>query len=189
MSGRLLYVMGPSGAGKDSLIAWLRQRLAAEPALYWSQRTIDRPRSDADAQHEAVSSGEFAGLHAQGRFALCWQANGQHYGVRHTELLPLQGNAWVVVNGSRAYLPELLRRYPTALALHITAPAPVLRQRLLARGRDTPQAVEARVQRALQWVPPAHLQTLEFCNDGRLDDCGRALLQTLQQLPDWPPAR
>lgn len=186
MAGRLVYVIGPSGAGKDSLIGWLKNRLAAQPALHWSQRTIDRPHIAGDTQHEAVSTAEFLALKAQGCFALCWQANGHHYGIRTTELRALDAHAWVVVNGSRAYLPELVRRYPNALVLHITAPVPTLRQRLLARGRESAQALEDRLQRVVACPVAAHVQILEFSNVGRLDACGQALLQTLQHLPDWP---
>jgi ribose 1,5-bisphosphokinase len=60
---------------------------------------------------------------------------------------------WVMVNGSRAYLDEAKRRFPGLTVLHITAPTEVLRARLLARGRENEQAIEARLSRAQNFVP------------------------------------
>jgi ribose 1,5-bisphosphokinase len=186
MSGRLLYVMGPSGAGKDSLMGWLKERLSSQPAVYWAQRTIDRPRSANDALHEALTSLEFFDQQTQGCFALYWHANGHQYGIRKTELHALHTGAWVVVNGSREYLPALLQNYPDAMALHITAPTQTLRQRLLARGRESFNDVEARLQRAVEFTVPPNAQTLEFVNNGLLEDCGLALVHALQKLPGFP---
>jgi ribose 1,5-bisphosphokinase len=106
--------------------------------------------------------------------------------VRHAELEPLRRGDWVLVNGSRAYLPQALQQFPELVAVHITASPGVLRQRLAARGRETAQQIEARVQRAVSFQPPPHTAAIEVRNDNALDDAGRALLHALQQLPGWP---
>jgi ribose 1,5-bisphosphokinase len=182
----LVYFMGPSGAGKDSLLAWLRQQLPAHAPVHWARRTISRPPDPAGEQHEDVSPEAHAALQAAGGFALHWQANGLAYGVRRSELDALAQGRWLFVNGSRAYFPQALQRYPALVAVHITASAGVLRERLLARGRETPAQVEARVQRALQFQTPAGVAGIEVRNDTRIDDAGRQLLQGLQRLPGWP---
>lgn len=186
MTGRLVYCMGPSGAGKDSLFDWLRQHLPATSAVHWARRTISRVASAGAEAHEGVDGRTFAALRDGQAFALHWDAHGLHYGVRRTELEPLRRGGWVVVNGSRAYLPQALQQFPELVAVHITASPEVLRQRLTARGRETAPQIEERVRRALAFVPPPHTAAIEVRNDTTLDEAGRALLHALQQLPGWP---
>jgi ribose 1,5-bisphosphokinase len=186
MTGRLVYCMGPSGAGKDSLLDWLRPHLPASSPVHWARRTISRAATSGGETHESVDDSTFAQLRDAHAFALHWEANGLHYGVRHAELEPLRRGDWVLVNGSRAYLPQALQQFPELVAVHITASPGVLRQRLAARGRETAQQIEARVQRAVSFQPPPHTAAIEVRNDNALDDAGRALLHALQQLPGWP---
>ena len=91
-----------------------------------------------------------------------------------------------ITNGTRANLPEALARFPHLVAVHITASPQVLRERLLSRGRETREEVEARVQRALAYTPPPGAARLEVHNDGALDDAGQRLLNALENLPGWP---
>ncbi|VTU41157.1 Ribose 1,5-bisphosphate phosphokinase PhnN [Variovorax sp. PBS-H4] len=180
MKGQLVYVMGPSGAGKDSLIAWLKDHLPPHLPLHLARRTITRPVRDGDEQHHSVSEQAFGLLHQAQAFALDWQANGLRYGVLHDELAPLHRGDWVLVNGSRAYLPQAAARFPQLTAVHVTASLDVLRQRLLARGREAPERVEARVQRALAFLPPPY--AIEVRNDGPIAEAGAQLLQALERL-------
>lgn len=173
MTGRLIYVIGPSGAGKDSVLAGLRSCWPATPSTHWARRTISRPGTAHGEQHEAVDGQTFERLLASQAFALHWQANGLHYGVRHAELQPLRSGYWVFVNGSRGHLPELLSRWPHATVVHIGASAHVLEARLLARGRETPEAVAKRLTREV----PIRLPPGSLCiqNDGELGDAVSAL--------------
>jgi ribose 1,5-bisphosphokinase len=185
---RLIYTLGPSGAGKDSLLAWLASQLPPNAPVHLARRTISRPVQRDGEAHESVDLPSFERLRDQHAFALHWEANGLHYGVRHGELAALQNEGWVLVNGSRAYLAHALRKYPGLTVLHITASAATLRRRLLARGRETPDKVEARVQRAAAFRLPAQVAAIEVGNDGTLEAAGAQLLQALQRLDGWPPA-
>ena len=185
MSTRLIYVTGPSGAGKDSLLTWLKGQLPAHAPTHWARRTISRPVQAGGEAHEAVTVQAFDQLQVQGSFALHWQANQMKYGIRQTELAPLNDGLWVLVNGSRGYLAQARERYPALTVLHVTASADILRRRLLARGRETPEMVEARVQRATQFPPAVGTGLIEIHNNGALDDAGAALLSALQGLEGW----
>ena len=132
-TGRLVYCMGPSG--KDSLLGWLRTHLPQPCPVHWAQRTISRAATSGGEAHDCVSRQAFAALRSEHAFALHWQANGLGYGVRHAQLAPLAQGHWVLLNGSRAYLPEALARFPDLVAVHITASPQVLHERLLSRGR------------------------------------------------------
>ena len=185
-TGRLVYCMGPSGAGKDSLLDWLRAHLPQPCPVHWAQRTISRAATSGGEAHDSVSPQAFAALSSEHAFALHWHANGLVYGIRHAQLAPLAQGHWVLLNGSRAYLPEALARFPDLVAVHITASPQVLRERLLSRGRETREEVEARVQRALAYTPPPGAASLEVHNDGALSDAGQRLLNALENLPGWP---
>ncbi|RZJ15210.1 MAG: phosphonate metabolism protein/1,5-bisphosphokinase (PRPP-forming) PhnN [Acidovorax sp.] len=186
MTQRLVYFMGPSGAGKDSLLDWLRAQLPGHLPLRWARRTISRPMDPGGEAHESVTPPEFTALREAAAFALHWEANGLCYGIRHEELSPQMAGGWVLLNGSRAYLPQALERFPQMNAVHITASPEVLRRRLLARGRESADQVEARVQRALAFQVPAGVAGIAVHNNGALDDAGRELLKALSQLPGWP---
>jgi ribose 1,5-bisphosphokinase len=183
---RLIYVMGPSGAGKDSLLDWLKSKLPPQSPIHFAKRTIDRPLQALGEQHESVDDQSFEHLLKEKSFAMHWLANGRQYGVRHGELAPLRQKRWLLVNGSRAYLPEALRLFDGLTVLHISASADILRARLLARQRETPEAVEARVQRAVAFSVPTTCHCVSVLNDTSLDDAGAALMKALASLPSWP---
>lgn len=189
MSVRLIYLMGPSGSGKDSVLGWLRARLDPRHPVHWARRTITRPVQAGGERHESIDSEEFAALKAQGEFALAWQANRLYYGIRQHELAPLACGQWVLVNGSRAYLDEALVRFPDMTVVQITARAETLRRRLAARGRESPEEVEERVARASTFRLPPGVQQVN--NDEKLDQAGHDLLSILQALEGWtalPPS-
>lgn len=146
-TGRLIFLIGPSGSGKDSLIDASRERLAAA-GVQIARRVITR---SAEAKGEAahgVTAEQFETLRAQGAFAMHWRANGLDYGIpRQLDQWLAAGRA-VLVNGSRGYLAEARQRYPNLLAVRVEVRPEVLRERLLARGRETAEEVEQRLARS-----------------------------------------
>ena len=178
---RLIYVIGPSGAGKDSLLNGLRQDFAAmtqPPPFYFAQRTITRNHDQSNEDHEATDASNFDLLVNSNAFALNWFANGLHYGVRHQELAPMSEGVWVIVNGSRAYLEEAKLKFPMLTVLHITASIEVLRSRLFSRGRETEQVIEDRLNRSLNFV--IEPQDLCISNNGSLAESLTLLKNLLQ---------
>lgn len=178
-TGRLIYLVGPSGSGKDSLIDAAPERLAAA-GVQIARRVITR---SAEAKGEAahgVTSEQFEALRAQGAFAMHWQANGLDYGI------PVQVDQWlaagraVLVNGSRAYLAEARRRYPNLLAVLVQVRPEVLRERLLARGRESAEEVEQRLARnaRLQALADPSLHVLD--NSTTLETAVAALFALLR---------
>lgn len=146
MRGQLIYLMGPSGSGKDSLLNAARERLA-ERGCVIERRVITRSAEALGEDAIGVAPGEFDQQEAAGYFALSWRANGLAYGI------PRQIDDWlaagqdVLVNGSRAYLVQARQRYPGLIGILLTVDLDVLRQRLLARGRETPEQIEQRLAR------------------------------------------
>lgn len=146
MPGRLIYLMGPSGAGKDSLIEASREslhRLGCDVV----RRVITRSAESVGEEAIGVSQAQFEGLRQQGGFALHWRANGLEYGIpsQIDEWLALGRN--VLVNGSREHLADARQRYPTLLPILLTVKSEVLRDRLVRRGRENADEIEARLGR------------------------------------------
>jgi ribose 1,5-bisphosphokinase len=184
MNQRLIYVMGPSGAGKDSVLGWLRENLPADLPVHWAQRTITRPVAAGGENHEEIDAANFVRLQDQGAFALAWQANGLHYGVRHAELSSLKQKHWVLVNGSRGHLQLAQQSHPGLQVVHITAAPETLMQRLTARQRETPEEIKQRIRRATAFTVAEG--TIEIHNNGPLAQAGEALLNALEKLEGWP---
>lgn len=180
--GRLVYVIGPSGAGKDSLIAYARGRLGTDDRYIFSRRHITRPAESGGEDHIPIAPEEFERACAGDRFALHWHGNGHFYGVdRNIDLWLAQGRH-IVLNGSRAYLPVAAERYPGLLPVLIRIDPAVLRERLAARGRETADEIEARIRRAAALEPVGHPALVVIRNDRTLSDAGEAFVRLLRSL-------
>ncbi|WPC06530.1 phosphonate metabolism protein/1,5-bisphosphokinase (PRPP-forming) PhnN [Pseudomonas benzenivorans] len=169
MGGRLIYLMGPSGSGKDSLLQAARGPLAARGCRI-ARRVITRSAEALGEEALSLSPEQFETQERAGAFAMSWRANGLAYGIPRQVDEWLAGGADVLVNGSRAYLDEARRRYPDLFAVLLAVDPAVLRRRLLARGRETPLEIEARLARNAQFAGGAaqgeRLQLLD--NSGEL---------------------
>jgi ribose 1,5-bisphosphokinase len=148
MTGTLIALVGPSGAGKDSLIAGARRHFGRNPAIGFVRRFITRPH-DIHEDHVPVTCEQFARMEADGSFALSWRANGLGYGLPATIGHELESGLVLVANLSREAVPELRARVARPLVVHVTASAQVLGDRLARRSRESLQEQEARLARAL----------------------------------------
>ncbi|MGU3523995.1 ribose 1,5-bisphosphokinase [Enterobacteriaceae bacterium C23F] len=164
MAGRLIWLVGPSGSGKDSLLAALRQREHAQIVV--AHRYITRPANAGSENHIALSEHEFFTRAERQLFALSWHANALYYGVGIEIDVWLHAGFDVVVNGSRAHLPQAKARYANALLPVCLQVSPdVLRSRLEQRGRETPKEIAQRLDRAARYTPD---NCLMLNNDGSL---------------------
>lgn len=164
-SERLIVVVGPSGAGKDSVIAAWLSALPEPRRPHRARRTITRA-ADLHEDHEPLDAAAFAAASACGAFAFDWQAHGLHYGIRHAELAALATGGWVVMNGSRSHLPRLQLAAPFARVVEIDAPASVRAERLQSRGREAAAQCQARIDREIDTGAAA----LRVLNAGRLEE-------------------
>ena len=169
----IFAVVGPSGAGKDTLIAGA---LRARPDLHLVRRVITRPADAGGEAFESVSEPEFARRKAAGAFALDWQAHGLFYGIPKSEV---ERPGDVLFNGSRLALPDARTAFPDLRVILVTAPDAVLAARLSARGRETVDDIAARLQRAA-YVLPLGITAAVITNDATVEDGVAALLAALQ---------
>ena len=178
-TGRLIFLVGPSGSGKDSLIDASREQLAAA-GVEIARRVITRSAEAKGEAAQGVTPEQFDTLRAQGAFAMHWRANGLDYGIpRQVDQWLAAGRA-VLVNGSRAYLPEARQRYPDLLAVLVEVKPEVLRQRLLARGRESAEEVEQRLARSARLQAAADPSVHVLDNSSTLEAAVAAFVSLLR---------
>ncbi|WP_266159914.1 phosphonate metabolism protein/1,5-bisphosphokinase (PRPP-forming) PhnN [Dyella silvatica] len=176
--GRLYYVMGPSGAGKDSVLSWVREHGIPQGVLC-AHRYITRPAHAGGENHVALSDAEFESRALRGLFALTWQAHGLHYGIGREIEHWLHRGADVLVNGSRDAYEQARERFPALQPVLITASREAIAARLAARGRESAADIAARLARSDAYEAPQ--DALVIHNDGSLAEAGAALLDAIWQ--------
>jgi len=145
--GRLVLVVGPSGAGKDTLISGARLECADAPAVIFPRRVVTRP-SSAYEDHDAVDLETFNRVAAEGSFALWWEAHSHRYGVPISIDDDIRLGRTVVCNVSRTVTDHAKRRYAAVSVVLITAPQRILAARLATRDRGSDGDVATRVARS-----------------------------------------
>ena len=147
MAGQFFFVVGPSGAGKDSLISGLRPQLDPT-AFVFARRVITRTAQVEAEDHDSCTEAEFLQREQEGQFLITWQAHGLRYGLPASLRDELDRGVHVVANGSRQMIQALQSRVPSLRVIEVTAPVSVLRERLQGRQRESAPDIEARLQRA-----------------------------------------
>jgi ribose 1,5-bisphosphokinase len=146
--GRLVLVVGPSGAGKDTLIDAVRAACCDDASIVFPRRLITRPSSSAE-DHDTMSAAAFDQAAAGGAFALRWAAHGLKYGIPAAIDEDIRAGRTVVCNLSRTVIGVTRARYANVTVVQVTAPQEILAARLSARGRGSDGSIMDRVQRSV----------------------------------------
>ena len=146
ISGGLFYIIGASGAGKDSLIRAVCELSQAQDRLRIATRYITRPVTELD-QHIEISTTQFAERRASGDFLFDWSAHSFEYAISTDVRDWVAAGQRVLIDGSRAYLDQARRRYPALKVIGIDVNPECIPARLRQRGRETVSAISERLQR------------------------------------------
>lgn len=177
--GTLFIVVGPSGAGKDSLISEARKTLAGNSRIGFVRRVITRPSDGVTEDHIAVTETQFRTMVEAGAFAVHWQAHGLNYGIPATTLDELAAGTSLIVNGSREHLAEFARTYDKLIVLHVTASPEIIASRLAARGRESAEDIMRRMARQTQdWQIGLQVETID--NSGDLHDAAHRFVNAIR---------
>ncbi|OPY99765.1 phosphonate metabolism protein/1,5-bisphosphokinase (PRPP-forming) PhnN [Bradyrhizobium sacchari] len=146
--GRLVLVVGPSGAGKDTLLRQAQAACSDDPDIVFPRRVVTRA-SSADEDNIAVSQDEFRRAREHGDFAVHWEAHGHSYALPLEINDDIRAGRAVVANVSRTVIAALRQAYANVVVVAITAPPDVLAQRLAARARHSDGNITERLSRSV----------------------------------------
>jgi len=181
VTGRLVLVVGASGAGKDSVLRYAMAHFAGDARFVFPRRCVTREVNAAAEDHESVDERTFDEFVGQRAFALMWEAHGHKYGVRSEIDTELERGRTVAVNVSRTIIAEATKRYQNAVVVEVTADPAIRATRLAARGRETIEDIKLRTRREV--VTPAHpLMLITIRNDGKISDAGDEFCRLLAGL-------
>jgi phosphonate metabolism protein PhnN/1,5-bisphosphokinase (PRPP-forming) len=180
-TGALALVVGPSGAGKDTLLAAAKLVLADDRRFVFPRRVVTRDAMAELEDHDTLDRNGFNLERLRGAFALDWEAHGLCYGVPMAIEAEMAAGRVVVVNTSRKVIELALEKYPRCLVLLVTATPEVRAARLAGRGRESADEVAARLRR--EGAPtPAGVEAVSIDNSGRLADGVDAFVKALQRI-------
>jgi ribose 1,5-bisphosphokinase len=174
--GCLVLVVGPSGAGKDSILAAAKVRCATDPTIIFPQRTVTRPAT-ADEHNISLSQSGFDAALRSGAFALWWQAHGLKYGLPISIDTDIGCGRTVVCNASRGVVEGSRLRYRRVTSVLITARADLLAARLQARSRDSDGLLAERIERNGRYADFS--ADIVIDNSGALEEAVNVLTSSL----------
>lgn len=178
MRGTIFVVVGPSGAGKDSIIDYSRNALAGHKSYHFAQRYITRPTEACGENHLEVTPTQFLQMKKDKQFSVYWEAHGLQYGIPSTVEKHLKQQSLVIVNGSRSALPKFREKFPRLKVILINVEKDILAQRLKARGRESTEEIKLRLNREAYKIGSAY-DVIKLDNSGKLSDAGERFLSIL----------
>jgi guanylate kinase len=146
----VFVITGPSGVGKGTLIGRLRERI---PELELSVSATTRPPRPGErdgVDYHFLTPEQFEAHAAAGDFLEHAGYSRNRYGTLRSEVdSRLKDGRPVVLEIEVQGARQVREAVPDAVAVFIAPPTrQALRERLLARGTDTPEQVDARLRTA-----------------------------------------
>lgn len=161
-------------------MCYARRCIGDNPNIVFAHRYITREASASGENHIALSGSEFSARRSSGLFALSWESHGNAYGIGIEINQWLAKGVTVVVNGSRAYLPEAKKRYRELLSVLVDVSPDILHARLRQRGREDLSSIESRMFRNRTLQCETEFDII-INNNGELAEAGDKLAQIIEQ--------
>jgi len=182
---KIIIITAPSGAGKTSIT---RHLLAQFPALAFSVSAATRPargREQNGVDYYFLSGEDFQHKIQQKEFVE-WEMvyEGKYYGTLKSELRRIWANHQVpVLDIDVKGAIHVQRQYPeNILSLFIEPPSvDELQRRLESRGTETPESLQARVNKASYEISFKHHFNHIIVND----NLGRACAEASRLIADF----
>lgn len=179
--GCFVAVVGPSGAGKDTIMDAARVALAGDTRFHFVRRIITRPQMPGTEDHDSLDEAAFAKSAGEGAFSLHWQAHGLSYGLPKSLEDEIADGTVVIANVSRRVLGDVRRLYPSRSVVVITARPEVLAERLASRGRESREEIVARLAREVSFDDGAG-DVVTIDNSGEVGLSTKAFLRHLEEI-------
>jgi ribose 1,5-bisphosphokinase len=174
--GTLVLVVGPSGAGKDTLLSIARTHLRGDERFVFARRVITRP-PEAGEEYDTIDESGFAAARDRGAFALDWAAHGLSYGIPMAIAADLEAGLTVCANVSRSVVADAAMRFAPVHVCSIFASPEAIEQRLRQRARPSDGDIVARMNRA--GTLPVSVPVTVIKNDDVPEVAGAKLVSVL----------
>nr|WP_210326954.1 phosphonate metabolism protein/1,5-bisphosphokinase (PRPP-forming) PhnN [Bartonella sp. M0283] len=194
--GWFVAIVGPSGAGKDTIMNAVHEVLKNNPEFLFVRRIITRKAginsfNDHDETSQnignedniGVSLEKFFELSQKASFSLQWFAHGIHYGLPMGIVDEVHKGKIVIANVSRAELEHAKELFGKVYVIEINAPIGILKERLLGRKREKITDIAERLKRAN--IPIQLPEGAKYCyidNSGNVKSAVDKMLSILQSL-------
>jgi ribose 1,5-bisphosphokinase len=179
--GRLVLVVGPSGAGKDTLLNLARAYCGGERTIVFPRRIVTREATSSEDNRQ-LDSESFRAALTRGEFAVHWEAHDHCYALPRDVDDDIRAGRIVVANVSRTVVDAMRRGYANVV-VEITAPPEVLAKRLALRARGSDGAIELRLRRNVDAADAAPDITIVNVGDAELH--ARQLLAAIKGDPQY----
>ncbi|MGZ5875381.1 MAG: phosphonate metabolism protein/1,5-bisphosphokinase (PRPP-forming) PhnN [Bradyrhizobium sp.] len=174
--GRLILVVGPSGAGKDTLIGLARAACANDRSVVFPRRVVTRKASTFE-DNEQVGPGAFRRARGKGEYAVDWGAHGHCYALPRAIDDDIRAGRTVIANVSRTVVDAMRRAYANVVVVSVTAPPEILAQRLAERARGSDGQIEHRLRRTVDDAGAA--PDVIIFNVGSVEDRAREFVEII----------
>jgi guanylate kinase len=178
---RAVVITGPSGVGKGTLIRSLRERMPELQLSISATTRLPRAGETQAVDYHFMSPEDFERHVREGDFVEHADYAGARYGTLRSELETRSSSGAPVlleieVQGAR----QVREHMPEAVQVFIAPPSvDALRARLVGRGTDAPEQVEARLRTAEAELAAQHEFAHVVVND-RLEDAVEALIEIVR---------
>lgn len=163
----LVVVSGPSGAGKDTVVRYMRgQHPEIEFSVSATTRAM-RPGEQDGVDYHYMSAAEFERRIAAGEILEYTQYCGNYYGTPKSEVdRRIAAGHTVVLVIEVEGAANIKRVYPNATTVFIRPPSiEELERRLRARGTETEESIQRRLARAAEELKLAGGYDAQVLND------------------------
>ncbi len=179
-AGSFVAVVGPSGAGKDSILREASLRLAHDRSIAFARRFVTRP-ADATEDLTSVTPDQFLDLRTKRAFVLTWEAHGLSYGLSSALKEQVNSGKFVIANVSRSIIQEARRQFEDVFVILIDAPAEIRAARIAGRGREREVQVRERLGRKVSNFDPSEAD-FRIDNAGLLEDAVEQFVAVIGKL-------
>ncbi len=179
----LIVVSGPAGVGKDALLQRLKERGCPFHFVVTATDRPPRPGETHGVDYFFLTTGEFTKMVEQGELLEHAIVYGQHKGIPKQQVREaLAGGKDVVMRVDVQGAATVRQLAPEAVLIFLTASSgEELRQRLRARGCDSPEQLEKRIATAHEEM--SRLPEFDYVvvnRDGELDRAVDDVLAIIQ---------
>lgn len=177
--GKLFFLIGPAGVGKDTLLNSLKSKEYVKDQPLVAHRYLIRGAKENDENFIELSNKDYQRRKQAGLFLFDWENEGNPFAVGKEVLLWLEMGHHVIVNGSRRYLSEAQKIYPELIPVWMTVSEDILRKRLSIRARETKKEREHRLQENAELERLKTDRCVSVTNDSKMKKTIQQLLELI----------